>query len=139
MAPSRKSKYLAMMPSAAEGDSELGIQEFEASLQEMAIEIENADNTLNNTVQELRQRFITSTGAINKYESTEHVTASIDTKKAGVQGHAIEDTIKGVIEEITIGVLDEALIQKVTPDAKSAKQADSKDIVSKEVTEQDKI
>ncbi|EMR90221.1 hypothetical protein ACHAPC_007141 [Botrytis cinerea] len=139
MAPSRKSKYLAMMPGAAEGDSELGIQEFETSLQEMAIEIENAENTLNDTVQELRQRFITSTGAINKYESTKHVAASINTKKTGVQGDGIEDTIKEVIEEVTIGVLDEAFIQKVTPDEESAKQTDSKDIVSKEVVEQDKI
>ncbi|TEY62717.1 hypothetical protein BOTCAL_0158g00120 [Botryotinia calthae] len=116
MAPSRRSKYLALMPRAAEGDPEL------------------ESPGLNNTAQEFRQRLITFTNAINNYESTEQVAANIGNEKEGVQSDGIGDTTKKFIEEVVIEVLDENLIQKSIPDEEVAKQANSEEIISKEVT-----
>ncbi|TGO62513.1 hypothetical protein BCON_0019g00490 [Botryotinia convoluta] len=136
MTPSRRFRLLlSQMPREAFGDSEHEIQAFESSLQGIAFKIENVDNALNNTAQDLRQRHISSTDAANNHESTEQVAASIVTKKEGVRGDATGD----VIEEIAIEVFHEDLVQKGTADEEVAKETDFEDVVSDEVTEQNNI
>ncbi|KAF7916605.1 uncharacterized protein EAE98_010614 [Botrytis deweyae] len=137
MTPLGGIRYLiAHAPREALGDSEQEIQESISFLEAIEwvlvkTERERMDRRLNYSAQDIGQRHITSTDATNNHEATEEGTASVVTKKEGVQGN--------VTEEVAIEVFHEDLVKKSTADEKVAKKPDCEDIVVDGVTEQSKI